>query len=309
MGGRVIIFGSINMDLVAGVDRIVRPGETVTGLSYENHPGGKGGNQALAAHLAGGHVVFLGKVGHDAFGQQMLDFYVGHGLSTTRISNSKDKPTGTALIQVEHDSGENAIVVIPGANHDFADHDVDQVELEHGDVVVAQFEVPLQQIEALFRRARAIGAVTMLNPAPMTSCSHRLIDLVDVLIVNETELAALTGLNVAENSSLTQLVTAARSARREPAQTVVVTLGAKGLVALVEDDTVHVPGRDVHPVDTTGAGDCFVGCLAQGLSAGMPLPAALSRATDAASLSVTRHGAASSLPTAEQIDAVSNKGG
>ncbi len=206
MSGRVIVFGSINMDLVAGVEKISRPGETVAGLSFATFPGGKGGNQALAAHLSGARVVLLGKVGDDPLGHELLDFYRARGLPVDRIALSAAQPTGTALIQVEKASGENSIVVVPGANGDFAPGDMDGVELAPGDVVLSQFEVPLECIARLFARARAAGALAILNPAPAKPAEPGLLRNVDVLVVNEPELAFFSGTEVTEASADKQTV-------------------------------------------------------------------------------------------------------
>jgi ribokinase len=292
MSGRVVVFGSINMDLVAGVERISRPGETVPGLSFATFPGGKGGNQALAAHLAGGAVHLLGKVGDDPLGHELLDFYRARGLPVDGIALSAAQPTGTALIQVERASGENSIVVVPGANGDFAPGEMDGVEVAAGDVVLSLFEVPLDCIARLFERARGAGATTVLNPAPAKPADPALLGAVDVLVVNETELAFFSGAEVSEASGEDAIAAAARSLAVSGDQTVVVTLGVRGTLAVRGAETIRVPGRRVQAVDTTGAGDCFVGTLAA------------SSANAAASLSVQREGAGPSMPSADEIEAL-----
>ncbi len=304
MSGRVIVFGSINMDLVAGVEKISRPGETVAGLSFATFPGGKGGNQALAAHLSGGRVVLLGKVGDDPLGHELLDFYRARGLPVDRIALSAAQPTGTALIQVEKASGENSIVVVPGANGDFVPGDMDGVELAPGDVVLSQFEVPLECIARLFARARAVGALSILNPAPAKPAAPGLLRNVDVLVVNEPELAFFSGTQVTETSVEEAIAAAARGLAVSGEQAVVVTLGPRGALAVRGTETIRVPGRAVPAVDTTGAGDCFVGTLAGALARGLALDAALARANAAASLGVQKPGAGPSMPSAEEIEAL-----
>lgn len=304
MSARVVVFGSINMDLVAGVTRISAPGETVAGHSFATFPGGKGGNQALAAHRASGGeaaVMLVGKVGDDALGQELLDFYRRHGLATGLIARSPGEPTGTALIQVERASGQNSIVVVAGANGDFTPDEMTAVPLEAGDILLSQFEVPLDCIGALFDRGRSLGTVNVLNPAPAKPIDGGLLGLVDILAPNETELAFLSGVAITEASSDEEIAAAARGLAPSPDQRIVVTLGPRGALAVVGEETLRVPGRPVTPVDTTGAGDCFVGTLAAALARGLPFADALAAANAAASLSVQREGAGPSMPSAEEI--------
>lgn len=306
MSARVVVFGSINMDLVAGVARIAAPGETVAGQSFANYPGGKGGNQALAAHHAAGNeaaVILVGKVGGDALGTQLVEFYRQQGLATDLIARSAEQPTGTALIQVERGTGQNSIVVVAGANGDFTPEEMAAVPLESGDVLVSQFEVPQDCIAALFRRGREIGTVNVLNPAPAQRVEAALLGLVDILVPNETELAALAGTPFDETASDEEIAAAARRLAVRAEQRIVVTLGPRGALAVNGSETLRVPGRCVTPVDTTGAGDCFVGTLAAALACGRRFADALAAANVAASLSVQRQGAGTAVPTAEEIAA------
>jgi ribokinase len=248
--------------------------------------------------------MFVGKVGNDDFGGQVLNLFEEHGLDINHITRSKTHATGIGLIQVEQATGENAIVVAPGANHDFTDADLSGIQLKPDDVVVAQFEVPMARNETLFRRARDMGTMTVLNPAPMMPGGDAVLDMTSVLVVNETELAMLSGRGITEDSSIHDVNAAALNCRRHENQTVVVTLGERGVLAVDSGGrAIRVPGHSVQAVDTTGAGDCFVGCLAQALAAGLDMKTAITRANLAASISVTVPGAASSLPTANQIDA------
>jgi ribokinase len=309
MSARVVVFGSINMDLVAGVTRIALPGETVAGHFFATYPGGKGGNQALAAHRAAGGetaVVLVGKVGDDALGRQLIDYYRQQGLSTELIARSAGQPTGTALIQVERDTGQNSIVVVAGANGDFTADEMAAVPLTAGDIVLSQFEVPLACIAAVFRRGRSLGTVNILNPAPAKPIDHGLLDLFDILVPNETELATLAGAAVTETSSEEAIAAAARRLAGRADQKIVVTLGPRGALAVAGENILRVPGRAVTPVDTTGAGDCFVGTLAAALAGGQPFAAALATANVAASLSVQREGAGTSMPTAAEIAAAAD---
>lgn len=306
MSGRVVVFGSINMDLVAGVDRVSRPGETVAGHSFSTFPGGKGGNQALAAHQAAGgevEVILFGKVGNDRLGEELLDFYRRQGLSTDHIARSAEASTGTALIQVEEESGQNSIVVVAGANGDVTPDEMTAVPLQAGDILLSQFEVPLDCIAALFVRGRGLGTLNILNPAPAKAMDGGLLDLVDILVPNETELAFFSGASITEASSDEEIAAAAQSLAAGPDQKIAVTLGPRGALAVVGAGTLRVPGRPVAPVDTTGAGDCFVGTLAAALARGTGFAAALAAANAAASLSVQREGAGTSMPSAEEIAA------
>jgi ribokinase len=315
MSARVVVFGSLNMDLVAAVDRIAAPGETVAGHDFATYPGGKGGNQALAAHRAAGGaaaVLLVGKVGDDALGRQLLEFYDTVGLATDAVARSAARPTGTALIQVERKTGQNSIVVVAGANGDFTPEDMAAVPLAPGDILLSQFEVPPACIAALFRRGREVGTLNVLNPAPVAPIDAALLDLVDVLVLNETELAALSGVGAGAGasaaSSHAETAAAARRLAARQDQKIVVTLGAEGALAVAGDENYRVPGRRVTPVDTTGAGDCFVGTLAATLARGVPFTLALEIANAAASLSVQRKGAGTSMPTAEEIAATIRPG-
>ena len=303
MAGRVIVFGSINMDIVATVERIAAPGETVQGLALEQFPGGKGGNQAFAAHRAGGRVDLIGRIGNDASGRALTVFYRNNGLTVSGISISETQPTGTALIQVERDSGQNSIVAVPGANAELSLSKPDALGLEAGDIVLSEFEVPATGIERLFAAAKAAGAVSMLNPTPVTESGRTAVGAADILVVNEVELAAYSGAAITETASDGEIEQAAGRLRRSADQTVIVTLGKRGVLAVAGDETITIPGRPVRAVDTTGAGDCFVGSLATALAKGAPLAQALHFANVAAGLSVQRKGAAPAMPTAEEIEA------
>ncbi len=284
---RVVVVGSVNRDLVAVVDRHPHPGETLLGTTLVATTGGKGGNQATAAARAGAPTVLVARVGDDEGGRSCVAELRGAGVDTTFITVDPDAPTGTAIVTVA--GGENTIVVVPGANGRLADLDV---PLGPGDAVVAQHETPVAPVAAAFARARAVGATTVLNPAPAAPVDDDLLALVDVLVVNEHE---------------REIVLGAADPPRHPAfsGTVIETLGRHGARAWRRDgSTVTVPGRAVDAVDSTGAGDCFVGYLVAGLVAGVPLEAALERANRAAALSTTRPGAAVSVPPAAEVDAL-----
>jgi ribokinase len=299
---RIVIAGSINMDVVARTERHPRPGESVFGHDLRFVPGGKGSNQATAAGRLGGDVTFVGRLGKDAFGESLHASLKGEPLDLAYLRFSEDAPTGTALIIVD-ENGENSIVIVPGANGTMTPADVAEAPLAAGDVAVSQFEVPQAVIVALFERARAAGATTVLNPAPMASFADGLMALIDVLVVNETELALLAGVDTIPEA-LDDISAMAVGLRHTPRQTIVVTLGGRGALCIAGDERHHVPARQVTPVDTTGAGDCFTGGLAVGLAEGRPLPDVLRFAGLAASISVERPGAATSLPTRGEVEAL-----
>jgi ribokinase len=299
--GRVVVAGSINMDVVATAERHPRVGETVAGREVLYFPGGKGANQAVAAAKLGATAVLIGRVGKDAFGRELRAFLVGQGVDLSWVCETDDAHTGTAIITLA--AADNTIVVVPGANGLVTPEDVAAVPLAKGDVAVSQFEILLPAILALFGRARAARATTILNPAPAHEFGKDLLDLVDVLVLNETELGLLAKTELGEGDDTARFVEAARALRVRETQIICITLGKRGVVALVDRETIIVPGHRVMAVDTTGAGDCFVGALAAQLAQGTTICDAIGYANAAASISVQRMGAAPSMPTAADVAA------
>jgi ribokinase len=300
--GRVIVAGSINMDVVATAERHPRVGETVAGTSLHYFPGGKGANQAVAAAKLGARTMLVGRLGQDAFGQQLRAFLAGQGVDLTLVRDVGEAHSGTAIITVA--DADNTIVVIPGANGMVCADDVSAPVVETGDIAVSQFEIPLPAICAFFTRARAAGARTILNPAPMRAFGRDLLDLVDILVLNETELALLAKADLAESDEPARFADAATSLATRHDQTICVTLGKRGALAVTGGETLVVPGHHVRAVDTTGAGDCFVGALAAQLAKGLSLEEAMGYANLAASICVQRMGAAPSMPSAAEVEAL-----
>jgi ribokinase len=290
---KVIVVGSINMDIVAVGDRHPRPGETVSGRELHLLPGGKGANQAVAACRGGAVTHMVGRLGDDAFAGELREFLRLEGIDLDQVNTVKGS-SGTALIMVA--GGENTIVVVKGANDRLAPADVLNLPIVSGDVVLAQFEVPPATIAAAFEIARARGASTILNPAPAEVCDARLLELTDLLLVNESELCTLLGLPAVNEMSPAAAVDAAHELRDGAEQVVVVTLGAAGAVALAGDQVIEIEGHRVDVVDTTGAGDCFAGNLAAELGRGSNLEKAMRTANRAASLCVQKLGAGVSMP-------------
>ncbi|WP_339038297.1 ribokinase [Bradyrhizobium symbiodeficiens] len=299
--GRVFVAGSINMDVVATADRHPRVGETVAGREVLYFPGGKGANQAVAASRLGAKTTLIGRLGKDSFGAELRTFLGAQGIDLGAVRDA-DTHTGTAIITVA--ASDNTIVVIPGSNALVGADDVADVPLAKGDVAVSQFEIPLPTITAFFRRAREAGVVTVLNPAPAQKMSSELLALVDILVLNETELGFLAGSELSDSDEAARIIDVAQKLQARADQTICITLGKRGVLALAGREEIAVPGRAVKAVDTTGAGDCFVGALAAQLADGAPLRAALAFANAAASISVQRMGAGPSMPTAAEVAAV-----
>jgi ribokinase len=290
----IVVLGSANMDLVVRQPRLPRPGETMFGSDFTTVPGGKGLNQAVAAARAGGDVGFLGAIGRDVFGDELRRCLRDDGVDTDGLEEV-DAPTGTAHIAVL-DGGENAIVVVSGANAAITTLDeVAQHRIEDARYLVAQFERPIELISEAFVVARGLGIQTVLTPAPVTAVDPGLLQLVDVLIPNAQEACELAGVSDE---------TAAAIALSRSAGLVVMTRGSRGALVAREGAVIaEVPARKVTAVDTTGAGDTFAGVLVAWLAEGAELEAALEAATVAASISVTRPGATTSMPTRDEIDA------
>src|ERR1700675_2834678 len=230
--GRVFVAGSINMDVVATADRHPRIGETVAGTAVLYFPGGKGANQAVAAAKLGAPTTLIGRLGKDAFGDQLKAFLAAEGIDLSFVQQTSQAHTGTAIITVAN--ADNTIVVIPGANAFVSAADVEAPVLAKGDIAVSQFEIPLPAISAFFKRARAAGATTILNPAPAVEFDRQLLDLVDILILNESELGLLTENELHDTDDSPRFIEAARSLQMEKDRVVCVTLGKRGVVAVTD---------------------------------------------------------------------------
>jgi ribokinase len=300
--GRVFVAGSINMDVVATATRHPKVGETVAGTAVHYFPGGKGANQAVAAAKLGARTTLIGRLGADAFGQQLRAFLATQGVDLALVKDTAGADSGTAIITIAN--ADNSIVVVPGANARVSADDVATPVLARGDVAVSQFEIPLPTVGAFFERARAAGATTILNPAPAIACSPALLDLADILILNETELGFFTHTELHDSDAPDRFVAAARRLQTDASGIICVTLGRRGVLALVGGEAVMIAGRAVKAVDTTGAGDCFVGALAAQLAGGATIRDALNYANAAAAICVQRMGAAPSMPTAAEVDQI-----
>ena len=285
----IVVFGSINVDLIVPVARLPRLGETVLGGDYALLPGGKGANQALAARRAGAEVVLAGAVGADPFADAALDRLRGEGVDT-RLVRVVEQPTGCAAIMVSSE-GENMIAVAPGANARARSYQLPDDLLGAGTTLVAQMEVPPGETAQLIRRLRMRGGYSLLNLAPALPIDAALWTEIDLAVANKDEAAAATGSDP-------------EGLARRLRQGLVVTRGAAGAVAILRDGTrIEVPPLAIEPVDTTGAGDTFVGVLAAALDLGSTLEIALRRATAAAGLACLARGAQTAMPDAAAIAA------
>ncbi|WP_129668509.1 ribokinase [Phytoactinopolyspora endophytica] len=310
-GTGIAVLGSANMDLVVTTERAPGRGETVTGQTFRTIPGGKGANQAVAAARAGGSVRFLGAVGDDDFGRQIRDVFTGDGIDTAGLMTA-EAPTGTAHIVVDGD-GDNSIVVVPGANGTVtALTDAHRAAIDSAGMLLLQLELPLSVVSEAAAYARSVGVRTVLTPAPAIPLPDELLADIDLLVPNEHEAAILVagapsstvgdGTGTTDDEESGNAESLARGLTKR-SRAVSVTLGARGAIYLATDAApVRVPAFNVDAVDTTAAGDTFVGVFSVGLAEGLAPETALRRASAAAALSVQRFGASSSMPTRDEIE-------
>ena len=298
---RVCVIGSANVDYTVALPRLPSPGETVSGGTLLVNRGGKGANQAVAARRLGGEVRMIGCVGDDADGRRIDESLAAGGIGVEGLLVSRDAATGTALIMVDA-QGRNQIAVAPGANHRLTVEMVTRhaESIAWADVVACQLETPLPAVRWALAEARRHGVTTILNPAPVQPLDPELLALVDFLTPNEHEAARLTGLGV---DSLESARVAAGRLLASGAGTVLVTLGARGVLACDGGNATHFPAFPVEAVDTTAAGDAFNGALAVGLAAGGTLDQAIPLANAAAALTCTKRGAQDSLPGRAEVEA------
>ena len=296
----ITVFGSINMDLIATPERLPKPGETVAGSSFTTAAGGKGANQALAARRAGAIVRMAGAVGDDRLGSQALALLADAAVDLNGVRSAAEA-TGTAHILVAAD-GENVIVVVAGANGTVTEEDARRTvaAMSRGDYLMLQFEIPTAAIEAALAAAKAKGAISIVNIAPFAPDTRRLGAMADIIVANETEFDLFAGkgtLSAGEREATM------RALHAESDQTIIVTLGADGVIAIRKNTIFRAEGLAIEPVDTVGAGDTFCGYLAASLDAGLGFGEALRRAAVAGSLACLKPGAQPSIPFAAAVDA------
>jgi ribokinase len=304
MAGRVIVVGSVNVDLVVTVERLPAPGETVTGGQYERHPGGKGGNQAVAAARLGASVAFVGAVGSDVFGEEARAALAAEGIDLTGLIRIDGEATGVALIIVDK-GGENVIAVAGGANGVLTSVQVraafKKLAPTAGDVVLVGHEIRTGAAHEALRLGRIAKAITIFNPAPATDVPRTTIELADVLTPNAGEAAILAdavGVAARPAAVARRILGPASGAR-----SILVSLGAEGAILVGPQRAIKLRAPAPVVVDTVGAGDTLNGALAAGLAAGLSLEVAARRAVMAAGLAVTKAGARAGMPTAAELDA------
>ena len=301
----IVVIGSINMDLVLRVPRMPLPGETLTGGAFRTIPGGKGANQAVAcarmsgkAEAGGQRVAMVACVGDDAFGATLRSALVGDGIIDSHITTLPGVASGIASILVD-DNGQNSIVIAGGANDLLSPAHIDAAQglIEQADIVVLQLETPMDTVVHAIRLARSLGKTVVLNPAPAASLPDGVLELVDYLIPNEIEAAMLAG--VAPDS--TDIAALAAALQKQGSDNVIITLGSKGVHAALYGGDTAFPAEAVKAVDTTAAGDTFIGGFVAGLASGMDEAEAIGQGQRAAAWSVTKPGAQTSIPFLHEL--------
>ncbi len=304
MAGKIVVVGSTNTDMVVKAAFLPKPGETVLGGQFFMFPGGKGGNQAVAAARLGGHVTLVANTGNDVFGNESISQFSQEKIDTTYIGRDDRNPSGVALIGIDQ-HGENSILVAPGANAALSEADIDRATdaLRSADVVLVQLEIPLPVVLHTVRRCAELGRRLILNPAPAQLLSADFYPSLFAITPNETETELLTGIHVTDETSARQ---AAEVLLSRGVANVIITLGSKGALLHNATQSVTVAAPVVQAVDTTAAGDVFNGAFAVAVADGMPLEQAVAAACQAAALSVTRMGAQASAPYRHEIAAFAN---
>ena len=294
MTADIVVFGSLNMDLMVRVARAPRSGETLHGQSFFTNPGGKGANQAVACARQGARVAMVGCVGDDDFGNTLRNALAQDGIDTAHV-RTVEGSTGVAVVMVD-DEGENRITIVPGANGQVK-ADPEALAAQY---LLLQFEVPMPEVVLAAKIMRSRGATVVLNPAPVSQLPDELWPLVDILVVHEIEGSELSGLAVADPANA---AAAATSLRRKGPPTAIVTLGSQGVLVADEAGCRHFPALAVQVVDTTAAGDTFIGAMCAARAAGQSVDAAVQRGIRAAAICVTRAGAQASIPHLHELGA------
>ncbi len=301
MGKKILVIGSLNMDMVIPVKELPQKGETILGGSPAHIPGGKGANQACAAGKLGGAVTMLGKVGQDGMGRALKENLAAAGVEVTHVEETPDAPTGMAVIYVG-ETGSNSIVVIPGANGlcDAAFIEANEELIAAHDIIVLQLEIPYDGVFRAIQLAKKHGRLVVLNPAPAPdSLPPEVIASLDYFTPNETEMARIAGLPV---GGVEEAIAAGKKLVEAGVGTVLATLGEAGALLVTKETAQGLPTLRVQAVDTTAAGDTFNGAFVTALAEGMSQEEAIAFGNKAASISVTRKGAQTSIPSREEVD-------
>jgi ribokinase len=293
-----LVVGSINADLVVRALRFPEPGETLSGEDLQIIPGGKGANQAVAAARQGSSVAIVGRVGNDSFGPDLINNLKQNHVDTSHVQTDAQSATGTAIIVVDG-NGQNSIVLSPGGNGKVSSADLSNVSFSDYKLLLLQLEIPVETVLAAAQRAKESGVRVLLNPAPARSLPDELISLADFVVPNESELSLLTDQPVGDMPSAEK---AAKTLLERGIQNVIVTLGANGALVVNKEITKHVPPFKVDVVDTTAAGDAFIGGFASALLQSKSIEDAVRYGCACGSLATTKFGAQPSLPTREEVE-------
>lgn len=295
----VVVIGSLNMDLVMRTPRVPVGGETLHGHEFSTLPGGKGANQAVACARLGAKVAMIGQVGNDGFGTTLRDGLAADGIDTSGVLQTSAVGTGVAMILVE-DIGQNRIVLAAGANGALTPADIDAHAARIGGaaMLVLQLEVPMPVVQRAIGIAHAAGVPVLLNPGPASPLPEAVWSQIDILVPNESEATLLSGVEV---SDVTSAYAAAKVFRQRGVKCVLITLGANGVAVSDDAGERHLPAHVVKAVDTTAAGDTFIGGLSAGLVEGLAMDDAVALGQRASALCVTRHGAQPSIPYRREI--------
>jgi ribokinase len=294
----ILVVGSLNADLVVQAPRFPQPGETISGNDLQIIPGGKGANQAVAAARQGAAVSMVGRVGKDSFGPELINNLKRNNVDTSHVQFDPDSSTGTAIIVVDA-KGQNSIVLSPGGNGRVSDTDLESLSFSESNLLLLQLEIPIEAVLSAARHARASGIKVLLNPAPAYALPDELISLPDFLLPNEGELSLLT------NQPVNDIVSAEKAARillERGAQNVIVTLGDKGALIVSRTQVTHIDTYQVNVVDTTAAGDAFIGGFASALLQNKSLEEAVGYGCACGALATTKFGAQPSLPMKEDVE-------
>lgn len=295
---KIVVVGSINMDLVTICERAPRAGETLLGKKFMQIPGGKGANQAVALGKLNSSIFMLGKVGKEGMGDILLNSMEKNGVDISNVEYC-DEATGIAKIIVE-DNGQNRILVVPGANYEvdtfYIDKHLDVIK--NSDILVTQLEIPIETVRYSLKKAKELGKITILNPAPAVKLDEEIILNSDYIIPNETELEILSGIAVTDEKSL---VEAATILLDKGVKGLIVTLGSQGCMFINKTERKKFSAYKVKAIDTTAAGDSFIGGFINGLANGLSFDEAINRGTKVAAIAVTRFGAQTSIPNFDEV--------
>lgn len=301
----ICVLGSINMDTVYEVDSIPKEGETISAKSLNLYPGGKGLNQAISASRLGGDVAFIGKVGNDSFGNKLLDVLFSENVNIEYVKHDNSSSSGQAVIMIDN-QGKNCITVLGGANMSLVNDDIYSAKnvILKSNVIVSQLEVPINVILEAFKFAKQNEVLTILNPAPAKDIPEELYELTDIIVPNESELEKISGRKIL---TINDAIEASISIINKGIKIVIATLGEQGALIVLKNSNIHVQGEKVKVIDTTAAGDSFIGALSYKLSKNTILTKEnlidiVKFANKVASLTVQRKGAQPSLPYLHEIE-------